>query len=628
MVVNDNERPMPPTPVWWDQYQQTYMSGSHHAYAVAGDIEGTALENIPVRGFILANLAARRDVVAVYHIAGGITLYEPDEVLEADERRKLPKMTRRERALAAIGMGGADAQAATAGKPVGSVAALLQNMGPASAPPDDPFASANRPAQAVDLLGRLLTEGKRIAVVIDHADALVPNPPMSGKGAMSPEDRRILVSLLVWAKDDRIGDNGNVVFLLARDRAELHADLRASDSGWKAIDIPLPDRAQRADYIDWYLARREERGRAIPLRDGLGVAELANLTAGLSLRNIEDVLLTGAQAGGLTRIALKAHKDAIIAASYSDVAEMIDPLPGGFADLGGAESFKTFCQRRIIAQVKAGRDKNVARGVLLVGPPGTSKTFGARALAGEIAFTTVGLKTEKILGGIVGQSEQKLATFFGFVRALAPCVVFVDEFDQTDMAQRGDTSGNPVAKNLFNALMQFMSDETLRGKVIVIMASNRPDKIDPAMIRSGRIDAIIPMLLPERDQRAAIVRVQARTQETAISEDAVAYLADNTPDWNAADLAEVVREARMLADDRELAGIGVDEATEALDDMRPSGLDTAQTFTLLAVKAVNKKHLLPERYRALLNDRQALATQIEAAPAIATTRPERGEREW
>ena len=612
-----DERELVP-PQWWTRFQDLYKTGSVHAFRMTGDIEGTAVENISVRGFILANLAARRDVVAVYHIAGGIEIFNADEELPKDDDRNLPKQTRRERALNALGIvsGGTPAPAPSA--PTGSLAALQNRTKPKSAPAGDPFAEATRPLDALAILSQ---------VVIDHADTLIPEPPMQGKGAMSPEDRRILVTLLTLAKNQTVGDNGNMIFLLARDGGELHADLRTSDSGWAGVEIALPDRQQRLDYLRYYLDRRERRGKKIDLLDRLTVEEVANLTAGLSLRNIEDVLLGGAIAGGLTRVNLKAHKDDIVTASYSDVVEMIDPLPNGFDDLGGAEAFKRFCMDRIVSQVRAGRDKNVARGILLVGPPGTSKTFGVRALAGEIAFTAAAIKSEKILGGVVGESERKLGKALGFAKALAPCVLFVDEIDQSDMAQRGNNSGNPVAKNLFSMLMQFASDETLRGKVILVLASNRPDILDPALIRSGRIDAILPMLLPEREQRAAIVRVQARTQDVRITDEAVDLIADSTEGWNAADLTEIVRDARLLADDDGMDRINVAHAEYALDDMRPSGLDKAEAFTQIAIQAVNKKRFLPEKYRPLLNNREQIEANIAAAKPLDTPR-ERGEREF
>lgn len=624
-MVADEQQALAP-PQWYRRYRGVYEAGVSHAFIFSGDVDGLALEDLSVRGFLRATLAERRDIVAIYRLAGGIEIYDADRRLPADERAGRPEQTRRERALDTIGFDAAPPGAGAGGGGGTNIAALMSQMSAPSGAPDDPFTAARASDTALNLLTTLMQRGRRVAVIIDYADALIPAPAMPGKGAMGADDRAILVGLLALAKDLAVSKLGNEVFLVARDVADLHPDLRMADSGWTHVAIPLPDRDQRLVWLAWYATNRAEQialaeaeGTRPPpplvFEDGLDLAELANLTAGLSLRNLEDVLLAAALSGALTRRFLKAAKDDIVTGSYSEVATMIDPLPGGFDDLGGMDQFKDYCQRRIIRALRAGKKANVPRGVLLVGPPGTGKTFGVRALAGEIGFPAVKLDAEKILGGIVGESERKLATFFGFVRSLAPAVVFVDELDQTDMAQRGDQSGNPVAKNIFNGMMQFMSDETLRGDVIVIFASNRPDKIDPAMKRSGRIDAIIPLLLPERDQRRQIAEVQAEGQGVGIAQEALDRLADDTELWNAADLAEVIREARIAVEEDDRDTILVPDIATALDDLRPSGLDTAEQFTLLAVQAVNKKQYLPERWRARLNDRSQLDRDLAAIEA-------------
>jgi transitional endoplasmic reticulum ATPase len=604
-------------PAWFEEYRASYQAGVAHAFIISGDIDGLAFEDSMQRALLLSKLGESREVVAVWHLAsGGVTLYNADDEMFTDTGTRIG--TRREIATAILQPPGS----APAAQKAGGVAALTAAAGP-QASQADPFKQAAQPLQALALLQALLTEGRstatkrgNVAVVIDYADALVPAPAMAGKGAMGPEDRRVLVTLLAWAKDRRIDRLGNPVFLLCRDRAELHPDLLTSDSGWRSIVIPPPDREARREFLDWYLAVRERRQKPIALLERLTSAEVANLTAGLNLRNLEDILLTAYGQGGLTRALLKLTKDRIISAEYSAVAEMIDPLPGGFRDIGGVEVFKSYCERRIMTPLRKGKLENVPRGMMLVGPPGTGKTYGLRALAGEISFTAVALNIAKIMGGIVGESERNLATFLGFCRALAPCIIFIDEFDQTEFSQRGDQSGNPVAKNMFGALLQFMSDETLRGKVIVIFASNRPDKIDPAMKRSGRIDAIVPMLLPERDDRITIAAVQAKSQGCTIDDAALALLGERSENWNAGDLAEVIRDARLRAEERDTTRITAAIAGEALDNMLPSGLDVAEQFTTLAIQAVNKRDLLPAKYRALKDSTASVAAERAAARLI------------
>lgn len=621
-------------PDWYTAIRRSYLAGEAHCFLVSGDVDGTAVENLSVRRFLRDKLLATCDVVAVYHIAGGITIAEGDQILaatdtddEPDFRR--PEETRKNRALAIIGAGQPDAPVAG-----NALQRLTQGMGPQAATDQDPFAEARTVGQALPLLETLLRKGptERVAVIFDYADTIVPTSAMGGAGGMSPGDRLALVTMLAWAKDAQIGtDRGGQIYLLSRDRDAIHADIRMADSGWKSIVVPLPDRDARAAYLDYYLARRraartgDGASKAIPLLDDLTERELANLTAGLSLRNIEDIMLLAANAGGLTRALLKEHKDAIITSSYSEVAKMIEPLKGGFDDIGGMQRLKDWAQESVIGPIRDGRTDDVPKGVLLVGPPGTGKTYFVRALAQEIGFTGVTLEAAQILGGIVGESERKLATFFRFARSLAPVLVFMDELDQSDMAKRGGNSGNPVASNLFNAMLQFLSDETLRGKVIMVFGSNRPDLMDPALMRFGRMDAIVPVMLPDAEERAAVIRVQAKGQKIAIMDNAVARIVARSEGYSSADLGAVVRKARMKARGAGTTAIMIEHAEQALVAIRPASTATARQYTLLAINACNDTDLLPPEYATMLNDRTAIDAEIASSAPLDRPRPGSGD---
>lgn len=629
-AVTQADEQVRPEPAWFGAFREGYQNGTAHAFTLTGDINGFAVEDVSHRSLLFAKLSETRDVVAYWHLAsGGVQIFGENDPLYDDEGNGFG--TRRQVAEKIL-LG-----EKVAPRPTTAAASLIAGNAPAGGG-GDPFKAAQQPAQALALLQTLLVEGQRarkaggkvrgnVAVVIEYADALCPAPAMAGKGAMGPEDRKILVTLLAWAKDRRIDKLGNPIFLLARDHEELHPDLRASDSGWRTITIAKPDRQARLDYLTWYLAVRDKQRKTIALRDGLTVAQVANLTAGLNLRNLEDVLMGAYGSGGLTRGLLKAYKDQIVQSEYSNVAEMIDPLPGGFADLGGMETFKAWARRRIIEPMRQGRVDDAAKGVELVGPPGVGKSYAARALAQEIGFSGVALNADKILGGIVGESERNLARFFEFCRSLAPVLVFMDELDQSDMAQRGNTSGNPVAKNLFSAMLKFLSDETLRGQVIVLFATNRPDLMDTALVRSGRVDAIIPILLPSEGERVSVLQVQAKAQGTGFAPDALAALATGTDGWNNGDLAAAVRDARIEARDDASPVIALRHVETVLDDMIPSGLEEAKGYTLLAVKAVNRRRNLPPEYADLRLDTARLNTELAQARPAAWEGGSRSERE-
>jgi transitional endoplasmic reticulum ATPase len=593
-------------PGWFaDQYIPAFSSGAAHCFIVSGDVYGATVQGMSQVRFMQTVLAKRRLVVAYYSRAAGITFLTPTM---KDEALKL--------------IGGSAGPAA----PANPMAAVLAASGVGAQPTEagDVFSSARSPLVALGVLERLLRSPKgkgQVAVIIDFADTLCPQ---MDKWAMSADDRLLLVTLLSWGQDEGLNACDNPVFLLARQAAEIHADLRSSGSGYKLIEIPLPTRSEREAYLRWYFKQRQGDGKAITLLEGLTVEELANLTAGLGVRQIEDVLLLAAKSGGVTRTLVKARKDSIIAAEYSQVAEMIDPLPDGFKAIGGMDRLIAWFENELILPVSQGRT-DVPKGVLLVGPPGTGKSYIVRALAREIGFNAVALKAENILGSRVGDSERQFRQFRQFCEGLAPVAVFFDEIDQSDMARRGTNSGNPVASNLFSAMLQWMSDETLRGKIVIFFASNRPDLIDPALLRLGRMDAIIPVLLPDDDARRSILLAQARGQSTVIEEEALAALVAKTPNYSAADLAAVVTKARKLAQREQRMQITLADADAALRYMRPQTPQIAERYTLLAVDACNDSELLPPPYDTLLSDREVLQARLDEAPALV---PTRGERSW
>jgi transitional endoplasmic reticulum ATPase len=236
----------------------------------------------------------------------------------------------------------------------------------------------------------------------------------------------------------------NPLILVVKNLAELNAGLRAATSGYRAIELPIPTAEQRLNFVEWFCA-------AQPVNfEGLTAQDLANQTAGLTLVHVENILLEADQDGRLTAEASRRMKDDMIRSEYAGLVEIMEPTYG-FDAIGGMERIKAWAKTEIIDPVRQSRTADCPKGVILVGPPGTGKTFFVRGLAREIGFNAVSISMDKILGGIVGESEKRMARVLGLVKALAPVLVFMDEIDQSDVAQRGNGSGNPVASNLFSS---------------------------------------------------------------------------------------------------------------------------------------------------------------------------------
>src|SRR5262245_20043093 len=245
------------TPPWFQTLQERFSSAIAHAFVLHFNVRDYALPDAPlsILAYLKTVLPGRLNrIVAVYSRDRGIEF--------ATEFMK-------DRAKQLLGL----AQPAN-GAPANPARAALQAVGRAPAAADFPTA----PADALALLGKLLASPEPVAVIIDRAELICPDAPLS---QMSETDRVILATLLRWGSDPDIMEAGNLVILLAGNLGSLHASLREASARYEAIEIPLPGREERLAFIEYSLSRR-----AIGLADGLTPARVANSTAGLSLLNI------------------------------------------------------------------------------------------------------------------------------------------------------------------------------------------------------------------------------------------------------------------------------------------------------------------------------------------------------
>ena len=205
----------------------------------------------------------------------------------------------------------------------------------------------------------------------------------------------------------------------------------------------------------------------------------------------------------------------------------------------------------------------VSTGVLLYGPPGCGKTLVAKATANEANANFISIKGPELLNKYVGESERAVRTLFARARAAAPCVLFFDELDSL-APRRGNDSGNQASERVVNQLLTEMDGLEARSATFVVAATNRPDMIDPAMLRPGRLDKLLYVPLPPPDGRAAILRTLTRKTPLAPGLD-VARVGESgrCGGFSGADLASLVREACVAALKGNLAAATAhDEARE------------------------------------------------------------------
>ncbi|KAF0225001.1 MAG: ATP-dependent metalloprotease FtsH [Erysipelotrichaceae bacterium] len=221
----------------------------------------------------------------------------------------------------------------------------------------------------------------------------------------------------------------------------------------------------------------------------------------------------------------------------------------------------------------------IPKGVLMVGAPGTGKTLLAKAVAGEADVPFYSISGSDFVEMFVGVGASRVRDMFKKAQSTAPCIIFIDEIDAVGR-QRGTGlgGGHDEREQTLNQLLVEMDGIGDNAGVIIIAATNRPDVLDPALLRPGRFDRTITVSLPDRKGRAAILAVHARNKKLADSADLVA-LAKRTPGFSGADLENVLNEAAILAVRENSETITMHHLDEAIDRVIAGPAKKSKTYS-------------------------------------------------
>ncbi|XP_059273560.1 ATPase family gene 2 protein homolog A [Mustela nigripes] len=398
-------------------------------------------------------------------------------------------------------------------------------------------------------------------IFIDELDALFPKR----EGAQNEVEKRVVASLLTLM--DGIGSEGSegqVLVLGATNRPHaLDAALRRPGRFDKEIEIGVPNAADRLDILQKLLQRVPHlltESELLQLANGahgyVG-ADLKALCNEAGLHALRRVLkkqpnLSDSKMAGLVKITLNDFLQAMNDIRPSAMREVAIDVPNvSWSDIGGLENIKLKLKQAVEWPLKHPESFirmgiQPPKGVLLYGPPGCSKTMIAKALANESGLNFLAIKGPELMNKYVGESERAVREIFRKARAVAPSIIFFDELDALAV-ERGSSSGaGNVADRVLAQLLTEMDGVEQLKDVTILAATNRPDRIDKALMRPGRIDRIIYVPLPDAATRREIFNLQFHSMPISNDVD-LDELILQTDTYSGAEVIAVCREAALLA---------------------------------------------------------------------------------
>ncbi|MEN9787249.1 MAG: hypothetical protein RLZZ299_2513 [Pseudomonadota bacterium] len=551
-------------PAWAETLRSRYLAGESGVFLLHGnvrdlqpwtDADGTT-RWVPLREFLGRFLGRTKELVVAWSLSEGLSVRTRDGQTGREAEARLRRVL--------------DARRIAGGREPG---------GPL---PGDV-------SGVLDAAEELLVDpAGRHAVVLDYVETIAPAAPFA---SMLERDRAHVVTLARLAGDPALLSADNVLVLIAETLPDVAPRL-ASCAQLAVLDVPYPDEAARAAFLE-----AQDRS-AVALAMDLGA--LARVTAGLSLVQVRGLLRIAAAGGRpLDFAAVNARKKSILEQSCAGLVEFVAP-DHGFDAVGGMEGVKEEL-RRIAEAIRAGAKGRVPMGLLFVGPMGTGKTFVAEAFARESGLTC--LKLKGIRDRWVGATEANLERVLGLVDALGYVLLIVDEADRS--LGGGPEGDGGTGSRVIARLKEFMSDTRHRGRVLVLMMTNRPDKLDADLKRPGRFDVKVPFFFPETpEERVAIARAVARRAGCALQDGVdLAPLGAATAGYSAAEIESVVLAAANFAAWRNGTALENADVERALADVIP-GRDTRMLayMELLAVFEASARRMLPARYAQVSTD--------------------------
>ena len=449
-------------------------------------------------------------------------------------------------------------------------------------------------------------------IFIDEIDSIAPK-----RDEVTGEvERRVVAQLL--ALMDGLESRGKVVVIGATNRPNaLDPALRRPGRFDREIEIGIPDTKARREILEIHT-------RGVPLAEDVNLDKLAEMTHGYvgadlaalvkeaamrALRRIMpeiDIEMEKIPVEILEKLQVtwEDFMNAYREMQPSTMREVLIEKPNvHWEDIGGLEQVKQELRevvewpmkyRKLFAHMKV----KIPKGILLYGPPGTGKTLLAKAVATESEANFISVKGPEFLSKWVGESEKAVREVFRKARQAAPAIIFIDEIDAVAPI-RGRDIGSHVTERVVSQLLTEMDGLEELHNVTVIAATNRPDILDPALLRPGRFDRLVYVPLPDNDARKEIFRIHLRGRPLAEDID-IETLAEKTEGYTGADIEAVCNEATILAlreyiqsgkdpNEPKDAKISMKHFEEALKRVKPLSKEEREMYERMMEKFRNRE---------------------------------------
>ena len=389
-------------------------------------------------------------------------------------------------------------------------------------------------------------------IFIDEIDSLVPD-----RSKVEGEVEKRLVAQLLSLMDGFAQTQGVIVLAATNRPDHLDPALRRPGRFDREVQFRVPDREGRLEILTILT-------RSMPLAQGVDLAAIADLTVGMVGADLKAVCQKAAYSALRRQVpSLQAPIPATMTVTNEDFGQALREVKPSvlrsveveaptvaWEDIGGLEQIKQTLQESVegallYPDLYARTGAKAPRGILLWGPPGTGKTLLAKAVASQARANFIAVNGPELLSRWVGAAEQEVRELFAKARQAAPCVVFIDEIDTLAPARGKFQGDSGVSDRVVGQLLTELDGLSDCVDVLLIGATNRPDALDPALLRAGRLDLQLEVDLPNPESRLAILQVH--NSDRPLDTVDLNHWAIQTEGWNGADLTLLSNQAALEA---------------------------------------------------------------------------------